>query len=101
MQVVFARHSSRYGARMVFFVYLLIINLVTFGAFGADKNAARKGEWRTPERRLWLLCALGGTPGALLAMRIFRHKRRKSEFVTVVWLIVAPQAALTGFVLLR
>lgn len=82
-----------------FFAYLAIINFVTFVAFGVDKNAAAKGEWRIPERRLWLLSALGGTPGALLAMQVFRHKRRKSSFVNVVWLIVACQTAVGGYVI--
>ena len=59
----------------------------TFILYGVDKSAARAGRRRIPENTLHLLALLGGWPGALIAMPIFRHKRRKGSFVMVVWLI--------------
>ena len=47
-----------------------------------------------PEATLYLLTALGGSPGAFAAMRLFRHKTVKGSFRIVFWLIVAVQAAL-------
>jgi uncharacterized membrane protein YsdA (DUF1294 family) len=78
-------------------IYLVIINIVTFAAFGSDKDSARKGEWRTPEKHLWLLAALGGSPGALLAMQVFRHKRKKQSFLGPVYFIIACQLGVVGY----
>jgi uncharacterized membrane protein YsdA (DUF1294 family) len=63
--------------------------LVTVLAFRADKDRARRHRAqqrgpapprRIPERDLLLLALLGGTPGAYLARRAFRHKTRKQPF---------------------
>lgn len=69
-------------------------SLVAFVAYGLDKRAAIAGRRRTPERTLYRYTLLGGWPGALLAMRVFRHKRRKAPFVRRVWAIVALHGAL-------
>ncbi|WP_083095787.1 DUF1294 domain-containing protein [Pseudophaeobacter leonis] len=60
--------------------YLLAVNGLSFLAFSADKFCAIHGFWRTPEVRLLLLAALGGTPAAYAARRLFRHKTHKQPF---------------------
>lgn len=70
-----------------------VMSVVTFAAFAIDKRAAHRGRWRTPERTLHTLELLGGWPGALLAMRLVRHKRRKGRYVAVLWGIIALHAA--------
>ena len=55
-------------------------NLLAFGLMGADKAFARKGLHRIPEKRLFLAAALGGALGALLGMRLFRHKTLHRSF---------------------
>ena len=62
-------------------IYLLIINVITFIVFGTDKHAAIYGKWRTKEATLFLLAFFGGSLGALLAMKVFRHKTKKAEFL--------------------
>ena len=52
--------------------YLVLMNLVTFWVYGADKRRARRGRWRVPEQTLFLLPLLGGSVGALLGMHVFR-----------------------------
>ena len=42
-------------------IYLLIINVVTFFAYGIDKYKARHDKWRIPEATLLLLAAIGGS----------------------------------------
>jgi uncharacterized membrane protein YsdA (DUF1294 family) len=61
--------------------------------YAADKSAARRDEWRTPERTLHLLALVGGWPGALVAQTLFRHKTRKMSFRLVFWITVVVNCA--------
>ncbi len=63
--------------------YLWIINPFTFILYGTDKRRARRGEWRIPEKVLLNCSLLGGAPGGLLAMKIFRHKTRHASFYLI------------------
>ena len=60
---------------------LIAVNFLAFAAFGLDKWKAETGRWRTSEATLLRLAFLGGTPGAYLGRRLFRHKTRKQPFV--------------------
>lgn len=80
-------------------LWLVLINLVTFLVFGADKLQAKRKEKkdtvrRVPEKTLFLLSALGGSVGALLGMRVFRHKTLHRAFRFGVPLILALQIIL-------
>ncbi|MBL8770596.1 MAG: DUF1294 domain-containing protein [Phenylobacterium sp.] len=81
--------------------YLALINAATFTAFALDKRAAVRGAWRTPERRLLMLAAMGGTPAALWAQQILRHKTKKAPFRTSLWAIFAVQAGLLAWAAYR
>lgn len=65
-----------------------LASLATAGLFYTDKAAARAGLRRVPEKRLHTACLLGGWPGALVAIRVFRHKNRKPGFLVVTWAAV-------------
>lgn len=82
-------------------VWLIAINLVTFAVYGADKRRARRGAWRVPEKTLFLLPLLGGSVGALLGMRLFRHKTKHWYFVWGVPAILLAQMALAVWLLYR
>ena len=82
-------------------VWLIAINLVTFAVYGADKRRARRGAWRVPEKTLFLLPLLGGSVGALLGMRVFRHKTKHWYFVWGVPAILLAQLALAAWLLYR
>ena len=76
--------------------WLAIINVVTFLVFGLDKWKARRKEKkesvrRVPEKTLLLLAALGGSIGALLGMKVWRHKTLHKTFRFGVPLILALQ----------
>ena len=71
----------------------LVLNGVTFAVFAYDKDCAIRGARRIPERTLFLLMSLGGSPGGWLAMLSLHHKNRKTSFRTVAWLIVLMQIA--------
>lgn len=78
----------------VLLCWLLAVNLVTFCTFGWDKRSAKKGRWRIRESTLLGMCAVGGTIGGLLAMRLFHHKTRKKPFFIGVPLMLAAQVGL-------
>ena len=71
---------------------LLVLNLWTMMRFWQDKQRAIAGERRIPEGDLLGLALFGGSPGALLARKLFRHKTRKEPFSTQLLVIVALQA---------
>ncbi|MBO6039813.1 MAG: DUF1294 domain-containing protein [Oscillospiraceae bacterium] len=74
-------------------IWLLGMSAVSFAAMGMDKLHARRGERRTPEKRLFLYTALGGAVGGLLGMYLFRHKTKHWYFVFGFWALFALQAA--------
>lgn len=76
-------------------LYLIIINLIAFLAFGIDKYKAIHKKWRIPERDLFLLALLGGSLGALCGMFLFHHKTRKTAFRIGIPLILIIE----GFIL--
>ena len=47
---------------------------------GLDKCRARRDQWRISEKALFLPAVLGGSVGAILGMRLFRHKTRHWYF---------------------
>lgn len=74
------------------------LNLATLWLYAADKNAARRGQWRIAEKQLHLLSVLGGWPAAWLAQQNMRHKSNKTAFRAIYWAtIVLHCAALAGF----
>ena len=75
------------------FIYLLVINLTAFAAYGLDKKKAEKDRWRIPEATLVMLAVLGGSIGALAGMLAFHHKTKKPKFVIGIPLILLLQSA--------
>ena len=73
---------------------LVALNLFTMLRFWQDKQRAIAGQRRIPEADLLGLAIFGGSPGALAARWIFRHKTRKQPFSTWLFLIAAIQAGL-------
>jgi len=70
------------------------MSLVAFAAYGQDKLAAERGDWRTGEGTLILLGLLCGWPGAFVAQEVFRHKTKKQPFRAIFWASVAANVAL-------
>lgn len=81
-------------------LWLLLINLVSFLAYGLDKLFAKlKVRFpkvpRLPEKNLLLLAAVGGGIGAWLGMELFRHKTQHRAFriciplFTLIWVVIA------------
>ena len=80
-------------------LWLLIINVAAFLAYGLDKllaklKARHEKVPRLPERNLLLLAIVGGGIGAWLGMEVFRHKTQHRSFricvplFTLIWIVV-------------
>ena len=80
-------------------LWLLIINVAAFLAYGLDKllaklKARHEKVPRLPERNLLLLAIVGGGIGAWLGMELFRHKTQHRSFricvplFTLIWIVV-------------
>lgn len=82
-------------------IYLAAINLLSFALFGIDKSKAKRGKWRIPEKSLFITAILGGSIGALLGMRTFRHKTKHKSFTIGIPTILILQIAIAAYFILR
>ena len=73
--------------------YLTAINVLTFSLMVADKVKAIKNSRRIPEIDFIILSILGGSPAAIAAMYIFRHKIKHFKFIVGIPCILVIQVA--------
>lgn len=69
-------------------VVYMVMSVLTYVIYAADKRAAEHGRWRTPENTLHMMALAGGWPGALMAQSQLRHKSKKQPFKTLLWLTI-------------
>ena len=81
--------------------FLIILNIVSFLAFGADKWKAKKGKWRIPESTLMVLALVGGSIGAWCGMRVWHHKTMHLKFKYGLPAIILLQLALAVYLCTR
>ncbi len=79
---------------IVFIAYLLIINAAALVLMLADKLKARKNAWRISEATLMTAAAIGGSLGAYIGMKLFRHKTRHPKFSIGLPLLLAAHIML-------
>ena len=68
------------GLEQIFVGWMIAASAWTFILFGFDKWRAGRGGARIAEAALFWAVALGGWPGGLLGMMVFRHKSAKGSF---------------------
>jgi uncharacterized membrane protein YsdA (DUF1294 family) len=82
---------------------IVLLNTWTFMLFGFDKLRAEAGTWRIAESTLLGFAFFGGSIGAFIGRRVFRHKTRKEPFSTelrrIAFLHAVAAAAGTGWFL--
>ena len=103
----------------VVLIYLAAINMATFFVYGIDKAASKRGQnqtrlsiaerqqtrtkskwkakkskWRIRETALLGFAVLGGSIGAWLGMKVWRHKTQHKKFKYGVPAIIIVQLAL-------
>ena len=88
-------------SKCLILIYLAVITIVTFLVYGIDKWKAQHNRWRIPESVLLGLAALGGSVGAWLGMRVWRHKTQHKKFKYGVPAIFVVQVALAVWLLAR
>lgn len=81
-------------------IWFAIINVIAYLVMSDDKRRAKQRKERIPERTLFLLAAIGGAMGILLAMNRKRHKTKHASFVVGVPLLLLLNAFLYGYFLL-
>lgn len=69
--------------------YIIFLNVYLYWIMGKDKEYARRGQQRIPERHIFLFSALGGAIGTYLAMHHFRHKTKHRSFTIGIPVIIA------------
>jgi Predicted membrane protein len=74
--------------------FILFMSIICFTAMGIDKLKAKQNKRRIPEARLFLLAALGGGPGGILGIYVFRHKTLHKNFTIGFPLILVLQLAI-------
>ena len=82
-------------------VYLVIINALTLLFMLVDKVKAKRNLWRIPARTLLSLCALGGSLGGLLGMKLFRHKTLHLRFSIGIPVMLAVHVVILVFLVIR
>ena len=78
-------------------IYLLVINVVTFLVYGFDKSQSKNYGRRVPESVMMFLAIAGGSVGAWLAMKFFRHKTMHMLFYMGIPIIIIVQIFLAGY----
>ncbi len=82
----------------IILVFMAVMSLVSFAAFGIDKYKAMTNRWRISERTLFLTAILGGGIGAFLGMKVFHHKTRHKHFAVGIPLIMIVQIVIVGII---
>ena len=75
-------------------IWLLAASVLDFVLMGVDKRRARRSRRRIPEKAFFAVALLGGTPGAIAGMWLFRHKTRHWYFQYGLPAILIAQLAL-------
>ena len=79
-------------------IYFVIINIIGYAMMGIDKDRAKRGAWRIPEKTLFACALLGGSLGTTLGMSHFRHKTKRWYFKYGMPLILVVQVLLIKYI---
>ena len=78
----------------IFLCYAVVVNLITFVAYGVDKLNAVRGKWRISETTLLLLAVIGGSVGAWFGIGCWHHKTLHKRFRYGIPMILLLQLVL-------
>lgn len=72
---------------LIILFYFMVINIISVIVTILDKFKAKHGKWRTPEKTLFILSAIGGAVGMYITMHLIHHKTKKMRFMVGIPLI--------------
>ena len=75
----------------------MVLNILAFLLYAMDKRFARRHKRRIPEIVLLGIAACGGAVGAFLAMEIYHHKTRHTDFRILVPVFILLHGGLVYF----
>ena len=78
----------------VLLIYIAVMSVITFFAYGIDKLKAKHKSWRISEKTLLWLGGLGGALGGLIGMNVWRHKTKHRYFWAINAMALACQIIL-------
>lgn len=61
-------------------IYLILVNVISFLTFFIDKRRSKNRAYRISESFLITISIIGGSLGSILGMKIFHHKTKKTKF---------------------
>lgn len=73
---------------------LVLVNAAAYILMAVDKRRAKKGQWRIPEKTLFLVTGLFGGLGGTLGMFMLHHKTKHWYFRLGFPLLLIIQVAL-------
>lgn len=83
--------------KWILLLWLGLASLLLFGMMRADKRKAKRGQWRIPEKALFLVAICGGAVGGTLGMQYFRHKTKHRSFQIGFPMLAVLQLLLLGY----
>lgn len=78
-------------------IWFVLINMVGYLVMSEDKKRAQKRRDRVPEKTLFLLAAIGGAMGVMIAMYRKRHKTRHASFRIGLPVLLFINAVMYGY----
>ena len=84
-------------ALVILLAAIIVLNLLSFFLMLHDKQCAKKGKRRVPEKTLFLSAACFGAFGGTAGMWLFRHKTKHWYFKVFFPLMLLVQAAVIGY----
>ena len=79
---------------LVALAVIALMNIAAFALMGHDKRCARQGNWRVPEKTLFLVTACFGGLGGVLGIKVFHHKTQHWYFKVFFPVLLVVQIAL-------
>ena len=76
-----------------YLIFIAVMSVITLILYMTDKAKAKKHHWRIKEGTLLTFGFFGGAIGALLGMKLFRHKTKHLYFWVINILGLAVQIA--------
>ena len=80
---------------------MFVMSVFTFLLYGIDKWKAKREKWRIKEKTLLISSVFFGSVGALLGMKVFRHKTKHTYFWVINYTCLVIQIGLVLYLFLK